>query len=65
MNVQRVPFDNRFGDFTLEAVWGLSALNGIEGEQAVAVATVNDPHCLVPTSYTPFHLFYAYKKLPV
>jgi hypothetical protein len=55
-NVQRMPFANRFGDFTVEAVWGPAALNGLEGEQAVAVATVNDSLCLVHTSYTPFPL---------
>jgi hypothetical protein len=52
-NVQRIPFDTNFGDIHLEAVWGPSALNEVEGVQAVALATTNDSMCLVHTSYTP------------
>ena len=56
-NIQRFPFENKFGALTLEALWGPSALNGLEDEQAVAVATVNGSMCLVHTSYAPFHSF--------
>jgi Condensation domain len=56
-NLQQVPFENRFGDLTLEALWGPSALNGFEGEQAVGVATVNGSLGLVHTSYTPIDAF--------
>jgi hypothetical protein len=56
-NVQQFPFDNRFGDLTLEGLWGPSALNGFEGEQAVAIATVNDSLHMVHTSYTPVNTF--------
>lgn len=56
-NVQQVPFENRFGDLTLEALWGPSALNGFEGEQAVGVATVNGSLHMVHTSYTPVESF--------
>jgi Condensation domain len=56
-NVQQFPFDNRFGDLTLAGLWGPSALNGFEGEQAVAVATVNGSLHMVHTSYTPVGTF--------
>ena len=56
-NVQQFPFDNRFGDLTLEGLWGPSALNGLEGEQAVAIATVNGSLHMVHTSYTPVRAF--------
>jgi hypothetical protein len=52
-NVQQFPFENRFGDLTLEGLWGPSALNGFEGEQAVGIATVNGSLHMVHTSYTP------------
>jgi hypothetical protein len=56
-NVQQFPFENRFGDLTLEGLWGPSALNGFEGEQAVAIATVNGSLHMVHTSYTPVGTF--------
>lgn len=54
-NVQRVPYKTSFDKLTVKALWGPSALNGIEGEQAVGVATVNGTLCLVHTSYTPLN----------
>jgi Condensation domain len=56
-NVQQFPFENRFGDLTLEGLWGPSALNGFEGEQAVGIATVNGSLHIVHTSYTPVDKF--------
>ena len=56
-NVQQFPFENTFGDLTLEGLWGPSALNGFEGEQAVGIATVNGSLHLVHTSYTPIGAF--------
>jgi hypothetical protein len=56
-NVQQFPFDNRFGDLTLEGLWRPSALNGFEGEQAVAIATVDGSLHMVHTSYTPIGTF--------
>jgi Condensation domain len=56
-NVQEFPFENRFGDLTLEGLWGPSALNGFEGEQAVGIATVNGSLHMVHTSYTPVGTF--------
>jgi hypothetical protein len=56
-NVQRAPFGGPFGGLSVEALWGPSALNGFEGEQAIASATVNDSLCLVHTSYSPFDCF--------
>jgi hypothetical protein len=52
-NVQQFPFENKFGDLTLEGLWGPSALNGFEGEQAVGIATVNGSLHMVHTSYSP------------
>lgn len=54
-NVQRVPYKTSFDNLTVKALWGPSALNGIEGEQAVGIATVNGTLCLVHTSYTPLN----------
>ena len=56
-NVQQFPFENRFGDLTLEGLWGPSTLNGFEGEQVVGVATVNGSLHMVHTSYTPIGTF--------
>jgi Condensation domain len=56
-NVQQFPFDNKFGDLTLEGLWGPSALNGFEGEQAVGISTVNGSLHMVHTSYTPVDTF--------
>ena len=56
-NVHQFPFDNRFGDLTLEGPWGPSTLNGFEGEQVVGIATVNGSLHLVHTSYTPIGTF--------
>ena len=46
-DVQRAPFYGPFGSLSVEALWGPSTLNGLEGEQAIAVATVNNSLCLV------------------
>jgi hypothetical protein len=56
-NVQQFPFENTFGELTLEGLWGPSALNGFEGEQAVGIATVNGSLHMVHTSYTPVATF--------
>jgi hypothetical protein len=56
-NVQQFPFENTFGELTLEGLWGPSALNGFEGEQAVGIATVNGSLHMVHTSYTPVGTF--------
>jgi Condensation domain len=56
-NVQQFPFENRFGDLTLEGLWGPSTLNGFEGEQVVGIATVNGSLHIVHTSYTPIGTF--------
>jgi hypothetical protein len=54
-NVQRVLYTSSFGRLRVKAFWGPSALNGIAGEQAVRVATVDGTLCLVHTSYTPLN----------
>jgi hypothetical protein len=56
-NVGQAPFESEFRGLTLKALWGPSALNGLEGEQAIAASTVNGSLCLAHTSYTPFDSF--------
>jgi Condensation domain len=56
-NVQQFPFENRFGDLTLEGLWGPSTMNGFEGEQVVGIATVNGSLHMVHTSYKPISTF--------
>jgi hypothetical protein len=53
INLQRAPFESKFGDLALEGFWGPSAVMGVEGEQVISVVTVNGSMVLVHTSYTP------------
>ncbi len=52
-NLGVLPFGNRFGSLTLKALWGPAVLSGLEGEQTIGVATVDDALCLLHTSHTP------------
>jgi hypothetical protein len=52
-NLGAIPISNKFGELTLRALWGPSVLVGIEGEQMIGVATVNDQICLLQTSFKP------------
>ena len=52
-NLGVLPFASRFGKVTLKALWGPAVLAGLEGEQTIGVATVNDAICLLHTSHTP------------
>jgi hypothetical protein len=51
-NIQKFPFETRFGDLTLAGLWGPSAVNGFEGEQVVGIATLNGSLHMVHTRAT-------------
>jgi hypothetical protein len=52
-NLGKLPYENRFGDLTIEAIWGPIVNQGYEGEQIVGVATVNGTLCLTHTTDQP------------
>jgi Condensation domain len=52
-NLGNLPIETRFGDLTLERLWGPSILAGFEGEQEIGVATINGSLSLLHTSYKP------------
>ena len=52
-NLGRMPYANRFGDLTIEAIWGPMVNQGYEGEQVVGVTTVNGVLCLTHTTDRP------------
>ena len=51
-NLGQMPYESEFGKLKLEAVWGPTALQGLEGEQNVGVATTNGAIRLLHASYT-------------
>ena len=51
-NLGQMPYESEFGRLKLEAVWGPTALQGLEGEQNVGVATTNGVLRLLHASYT-------------
>jgi hypothetical protein len=52
-NLGAVPFEARFGELTLEAIWGPCLLLGYEGERLISAATSNGSLHLMDTSYDP------------
>jgi hypothetical protein len=52
-NLGNLAYETRYGDFTLERVWGPAVLAGFEGEQTIGVATINESLCMIHTSYRP------------
>jgi NRPS condensation-like uncharacterized protein len=52
-NLGQMPYESEFGKVKLEAVWGPTALQGLEGEQNVGVATTNGAIRLLHASYSP------------
>jgi NRPS condensation-like uncharacterized protein len=52
-NLGAIPFGERFGELTLEAIWGPCILLGYEGERLISAATVNGSLHLMHTSYEP------------
>ena len=52
-NLGQIPYESEFGRLKLEALWGPTALQGLDGEQNVGVATTNGAIRLLHASYTP------------
>jgi NRPS condensation-like uncharacterized protein len=50
-NLGQIPYESEFGKLKLEAVWGPTALQGLEGEQNVGIATTNGAIRLLHASY--------------
>jgi NRPS condensation-like uncharacterized protein len=51
-NLGQIPYESEFGELKLEAIWGPTALQGLEGEQNVGVATTNGAIRLLHVSYS-------------
>jgi NRPS condensation-like uncharacterized protein len=51
-NLGQMPYESEFGTLKLEAIWGPTALQGLEGEQNVGVATTNGAIRLLHASYS-------------
>jgi Condensation domain len=51
-NLGQMPYESEVGKLKLEAVWGPTALQGLEGEQNVGVATTNGAIRLLHASYS-------------
>jgi Condensation domain len=51
-NLGEMPFESEFGKLKLEAVWGPTALQGLDGEQNVGIATTNGALTLLHASYS-------------
>jgi NRPS condensation-like uncharacterized protein len=51
-NLGQMPYESEFGKLKLEAVWGPTALQGLDGEQNVGVATTNGAIRLLHASYS-------------
>jgi len=50
-NLGRVPFDSKFSDLEIQAIWGPCVLRGFENDHTIGVATVNGCLCLAHTSF--------------
>jgi NRPS condensation-like uncharacterized protein len=51
-NLGQMPYESEFGKLKLEAVWGPTALQGLDGEQNVGAATTNGAIRLLHASYS-------------
>jgi NRPS condensation-like uncharacterized protein len=51
-NLGQMPYESEFGKLKLEAVWGPTALQGLDGEQNVGIATTNGAIRLLHASYS-------------
>jgi hypothetical protein len=51
-NLGPMPYESEFGKLKLEAVWGPTALQGLDGEQNVGIATTNGAIRLLHASYS-------------
>ena len=54
-NLGNLAYETKYGDLTLEKVWGPAVLAGFEGEQTVGVATINESLCMIHSSYRPLN----------
>jgi Condensation domain len=52
-NLGAVPFESRFSELTLQAIWGPCLLLGYEAERLISAATVEGSLHLTHTSYQP------------
>ncbi|WP_407273623.1 condensation domain-containing protein [Dickeya ananatis] len=50
-NLGVLPFSQKYGELTLESLWGPNVLVGTQDEQTIGVATINDAIHLIHTSY--------------
>jgi hypothetical protein len=51
-NLGQMPYESEVGKLKLEAVWGPTALQGLDGEQNVGIATTNGAIRLLHASYS-------------
>ena len=51
-NLGQMPYGSEFGKLKLEAVWGPTALQGLDGEQNIGIATTNGAIRLLHPSYS-------------
>jgi hypothetical protein len=51
-NLGQMPYESQFGKLKLEAIWGPTALQGLDGEQNVGIATTNGAIRLLHASYS-------------
>jgi hypothetical protein len=51
-NLGQMPYKSEFGKLKLEAVWGPTTLQGLDGEQNVGIATTNGAIRLLHASYS-------------
>ena len=52
LNLGQMPYESEFGKLKLEAVWGPTALQGLDSEQNVGIATANGAIRLLHASYS-------------
>jgi hypothetical protein len=51
-NLGQMQYESEFGKLKLEAIWGPTALQGLDGEQNVGIATTNRAIRLLHASYS-------------
>jgi hypothetical protein len=51
-NLGQMPYESEFGNLKLEAVWGPTALQGLDAEQNVGIATTNGAIRVLQASYS-------------
>jgi hypothetical protein len=52
-NLGSLSLNQKFGPFTLKAMFGPAVLTGLAGQQTIGVSTINGSLCLLQTSHTP------------